>query len=103
MTMEDIMKTAAVSELKASLSEYLGQVKAGEEVLVTDRGKPIARIIPLGHDETDRPPHLLELERIGLARIGTGAIPAEFWARTRPVDQDGAALGALLSEREDGR
>ena len=30
------MKTASVSELKASLSEYLSKVKAGEEVLVTD-------------------------------------------------------------------
>jgi len=34
-----MMKTAAVSELKARLSEYLNQVKAGMEVLITDRGK----------------------------------------------------------------
>jgi prevent-host-death family protein len=77
MTIEDTMKTAAVSELKASLSEYLGQVKAGEEVLITDRGKPIARIVPLGRDDSDRPLHLLELERSGLARIVIGVIPAE--------------------------
>jgi hypothetical protein len=31
------MKTASVSKLKASLSEYLKRVKAGEEVLVTER------------------------------------------------------------------
>ena len=37
------MRTATVSKLKASLSEYLRQVKAGEEVLVTERGRPIAR------------------------------------------------------------
>ena len=30
------MKTAPVSELKARLSEYLNQVKAGMEVLITD-------------------------------------------------------------------
>ena len=29
------MKTAAVSEIKARLSEYLNQVKAGMEVLTT--------------------------------------------------------------------
>ena len=40
------MKTAAVSKLKASISEYLLKVKAGEEVIVTDRGKPIAKIVP---------------------------------------------------------
>ena len=97
------MKTAAVSELKASLSEYLGQVKAGEEVLVTDRGKPIARIVPLGSDMTGQPPHLLELERAGLARIGTGVIPAAFWERPRPADPAGKGLEALLREREEGR
>ena len=41
------MKTAKVSELKASIREYLSKVKAGEEVIVTDRGKPVAKIIPL--------------------------------------------------------
>jgi len=42
------MKTAAVSKLKAGLSEYLARVKAGEEVIVTERGKPIAKIVPFG-------------------------------------------------------
>ncbi len=31
-------KVAKVSELKASLSKYLARVKAGEEVVVTERG-----------------------------------------------------------------
>ena len=37
------MKTAKVSELKASLSKYVAHVKSGEEVLVTERGKPVAK------------------------------------------------------------
>ncbi len=41
------MKTAGVAEIKAHLSEYLTAVKAGEEVLVTERGVLIARITPL--------------------------------------------------------
>jgi prevent-host-death family protein len=40
------MKTASVSELKTKLSAYLLGVKNGEEVLVTERGIPIARLIP---------------------------------------------------------
>jgi prevent-host-death family protein len=47
------MKTAAVSALKASLSEYLAGVKAGEEIIVTDRGKPIAKLMPLQPGEMD--------------------------------------------------
>lgn len=35
------MKKASVSELKASLSEYLARVKKGEEVVVTDRDRPV--------------------------------------------------------------
>ncbi|MDZ7679070.1 MAG: type II toxin-antitoxin system prevent-host-death family antitoxin [Acidimicrobiales bacterium] len=35
-----------VRELKARLSEYLGKVEAGESVVVTDRGRPVARLVP---------------------------------------------------------
>ena len=40
------MKTANVSSLKARLSAYLQAVREGEEVLVCDRNKPVARIVP---------------------------------------------------------
>lgn len=97
------MKTAKVSELKASISEYLSKVKAGEEVIVTDRGKPIAKIVPLKRGEIELPAHLLALEKAGLARIGSGKLPAGFWDMPRPKDKKGLALNALLSEREEGR
>lgn len=35
-----------VRALKAHLSEFLTRVRAGEEVVVTDRGVPVARIVP---------------------------------------------------------
>ena len=97
------MKTAAVSKLKASLSEYLSKVKAGEEVIVTDRGKPIAKIVPLKRSETAIPSHLLTLEKAGLARIGRGKLRADFWKMPRPKDKKGLALASLLKEREEGR
>ena len=37
----------AVSELRAHLSEYLDRVRAGEEVVITDRGAPVARLLGL--------------------------------------------------------
>ena len=33
-------------ELKARLSEYLARVTDGEDVVVTDRGRPVARLVP---------------------------------------------------------
>jgi prevent-host-death family protein len=41
------MKTVGIAELKAQLSETLARVKAGEEVTVTEHGRPIVRIVPL--------------------------------------------------------
>lgn len=35
-------------ELKNKLSEYLRRVKAGQTVIVTERGKAIGQIIPIG-------------------------------------------------------
>lgn len=45
--------TVGVRELKANLSRFLGQVRDGGEVVVTDHGKPVARIIGFGAP-TDR-------------------------------------------------
>lgn len=97
------MPTAAITELKASLSAYLAKVKAGEEVLVTERGRPVARIVPVTRGPVEIPPHLLTLEQAGLARIGSGQLPEGFWGRRKPVDPEGAARKALSSEREEGR
>jgi prevent-host-death family protein len=37
----------AVSELRAHLSDYLDQAREGAEVVITDRGVPIARLLGL--------------------------------------------------------
>ena len=37
-----------IRELKAHLSQYVRRAAAGENVLVTDRGKPVARLVSLG-------------------------------------------------------
>jgi len=96
------MKTAAVSEVKARLSEYLSQVKAGTEVLITDRGKPVARLVPVYRSEGTRE-SLVRMEKQGLIRLGPGKLPSGFWSMPRGVDPEGQVLGALLEERETGR
>ena len=97
------MKSAAVSKLKAALSEYLARVKAGEEIVVTERGRPIATIVPINRDASADSAHLMELARTGLARIGSGKLPHGFWKMPRPKDAKGLALKALLEERAEGR
>jgi prevent-host-death family protein len=41
------MKTVNISDLKAQLSAHIQLVRNGEEVLVCDRNKPVARIVPI--------------------------------------------------------
>ncbi len=41
------MKTVKIGALKNQLSSYLRDVQRGEEVIVCDREKPVARIIPI--------------------------------------------------------
>jgi prevent-host-death family protein len=96
------MKIAAVSKLKASLSEYLNQVKAGNEVLITDRGKPVARLVPVLHTKTTRE-LMSRMEKQGLLKLGSGKLPKDFWSMPRPDDPKGLVLKALLEEREGGR
>ncbi|AFM13850.1 type II toxin-antitoxin system Phd/YefM family antitoxin [Turneriella parva] len=39
--------TAAVSEFKAHLSEYLRHVQNGDEITILDHKRPIARVVPI--------------------------------------------------------
>ena len=41
------MKTVKIAKLKDRLSEHLRAVERGDEVIVTDRDRPIARIVPV--------------------------------------------------------
>ena len=40
------MRTLSLAETKAHLSSVIDQVQAGEEIVITRRGKRVARIIP---------------------------------------------------------
>jgi prevent-host-death family protein len=42
------MKTAGVREVKDRFSEFLRQARAGEEILITDRGEVVAKLGPPG-------------------------------------------------------
>ena len=97
------MRTASVSGLKASLREYLLFVKTGEEVLLTERGKPIAKIISLRGSDVSADLRVAKLERAGLAKSGKGCLPEVFWSTPSLRDTDGAAVAALFAEREEGR
>ena len=96
------MPTAAVSDLKARLSEYLKRVKGGAEILITDRGKPVARLVPVSRAKIARDA-LVQMEKQGLIKLGSGKLPKDFWSMPRPEDPGESVLRALMDERKTGR
>ena len=95
------MKIVTVSKLKVYLSQYLNQVKAGNEVLITDRGKPVARLVPISRTKAAKE-SLTRMEKQGLIKLGAGRLPKDFWSMPRAEDPQGLVLRALLEERNSG-
>jgi len=93
-------RTAAVAELKAQLSRFLRRVKAGDEVLVTERGVPVARIVPVERG-TEAVEALRDLERQGLVRLGSGRLPAGPLRGRRPRDPDASVRRAVSADRDE--
>lgn len=100
------MKRAKISQLRDRLSEFLDHVRAGGRVLVLDRDRPIAEIVPVrgagtGAGATDAE-RLAALEREGVVRGASGRLPNEL-LNQRPPGKGARVLAALLEERESGR
>lgn len=64
--------TVGVRELKNRLTSYLKLVRADQEVIITERGKPIALIQPLGDAGS---PRSLEARLAALAAGGEITLP----------------------------
>lgn len=97
-----IMRSISVSQTKDRLSALLGQVRAGESVLITDRGVPVARLEPVA-STPDGPGRVERLTRAGLVRPGSGTLPA--WLLDEPTERPprgSSAVADLLAEREQG-
>jgi antitoxin (DNA-binding transcriptional repressor) of toxin-antitoxin stability system len=75
-------------------------VKAGHELVITERGLPIARILPLDVDQQKATRHE-RLVRAGVIRPGRsgGRVPKSI-LETPPVKISGV-LDALLAERDE--
>ncbi len=91
--MDDV--TVGIRELKAQLSKYLQRVKAGATVIITERGKPVGRIVPMRPSAEAR---VRELAQAGLvAWSGRKPAPIAPVARTRGKR---TVANLLLEDRE---
>ncbi len=95
------MKPVGVAKLKAHLSRYLGHVMNGQEVIVTERGLPVAKIVPLRAEWLDS--RRERLARPGLLQLGSGRISPMLLKPPKGPRRGFGVLKALLEERAEGR
>lgn len=87
---------APVADIRNRLSHYLRLVARGEDVTITDHGRPIARVVRIMDDEAE----LSGLVAAGLARPPLAPLPADFLRRRLPRANTSVEQ-ALLEDRED--
>ena len=80
-----------IRELRAGLSRYVEQVKQGEEIVVTEHGRPVARLVPMnGERKIDR---LIREGVVIPARSRTG------WRPERLIPVDGSVSEIVIEQR----
>lgn len=92
------MREIGIREAKARLSQVLHDVQEGTEWVVTDRGKPIARIVPVDLSTLSLGDRIKLLEERGMLEPPTsGRVTPE----PLPV-KTGIAQRMLLEDRSEG-
>jgi prevent-host-death family protein len=98
------MKKASITEAKNNLSALIDSVKGGSPVLIVDRGRPVARLEPVGHGVTGDDDRLTRLIRDGVVRPARGAAPKDLFRAEPPRCKKGASgVRLLLDERRESR
>ena len=104
MDYADRMKTITASEAKANLSRWLRVVGRGQAILISVRGRPVARLVPVdaadaGSDEE----RLVRLEKAGIIRRAKKTMDLAFLdIPVQRLNDSESLLSALLEEREEG-
>jgi len=88
------MERIGVRELRQHASKYLARVASGESLEVTDRGRPVAMLVPLRGDEWDA---LLASGRVSAPTDDTDIVDEA------PSDYGVDASGQLEAMRENER
>jgi prevent-host-death family protein len=88
-------------EANQHFSKAIKAVKAGKEVVLTERGKAIAVIKPIAREETLEA-KIRRLEAEGLLRpaLKRGPMPAPRW---KPIRIKGKPVSQSISEERDER
>lgn len=99
------MRRSSISETKNQLSALIDRVRNGESILITDRNRPVAQLVPVAQGSGAPSDVRLELlERAGIVRRARTPVPKALRDKGGPpVRKGSSALDALLAERRESR
>ena len=92
------MRSANIADLRNRLTQYLKEVRAGEEIGVRDRQTPIAKIVPLSIDNDASDSALVAS---GLMRKASHPLRPSFWKARRAAVTVKHAVAAVTEDREE--
>ena len=90
--------TVGARELKARLGRYLRRVRAGETLLITDRGEPTAELRPV---TTAKSTDEAALDRLAARRVLTRGRGGRLGRVTRVRITGAPVSEAILEDRQD--
>jgi prevent-host-death family protein len=95
--MEMAMICVGVREAKINLSKLLKRVRQGQEVVITDRGRPVGKFVPIPEAHLPIAERIRKMEEIGLL----GPAPKRRATRVPPPlpAPEGAARRFLQEDR----
>jgi prevent-host-death family protein len=86
---EEVVVEVGIRELRNNLSHYLDRVRDGDELTVTDRGRAIARVLPMSGER------VLDT----LTNAGVVTPPTAKRRRPRPIATSGSVSDLVADQR----
>lgn len=95
------MQAVNIAELKNNLSSYLETVRRGEEIVIRDRNRAIARIVPIDN-LNDYAAEEAELIASGILRLPENEeLPASFLKKKLTPVKIGRVAKVIRDERDE--
>jgi prevent-host-death family protein len=95
------MRSVNVARLKNQLSHYLREVQKGQEIVIRDRNRPVAKIVPIS-PRLDFSPDILRLAAEGKVILPKERLDIKaFLAMPKPRVARGKIAAAIRADRDD--
>jgi len=88
-------QSVGIREAKANLSKFLRMVEKGQEVVLTDHGRPVGKLVPIDKGALPLSSRIKEMEEAGILEPVTGKGPRRL---PPPIPVEKGMAQMLLEE-----